>query len=76
MKNGSGIVEIQSPLFEYLREPSSLPMRRFYASAYSEMFRLAGINGVAEVDEGAPACRLSISVQGPLRPDPVLLDVR
>jgi hypothetical protein len=76
MKNGSGIVEIQSPLFEYLREPSSLPMRRFYASAYSEMFRLAGINGVAEVDEGAPACRLAIRVQGPLRPDPVLLDVR
>jgi hypothetical protein len=73
---GSGVVEIQSPLFEYLREPSALPMRRFYASAYSELLRLSGIEGVAEVDEGAPACRLAITVQGPRRPDSALLDVR
>ena len=68
LSNGRGVVEIRSPLFEYLREPSSLPMRRFYASAYSELLRLSGVDGSAEADEGASACCLAITVQGPLRP--------
>jgi hypothetical protein len=62
-----GLVEIQSPLFEYLRDRSAVPMRRFYASAYSELFRLCEIDGVVEVDEDARACRLTITVNGPRR---------
>ena len=51
MKGASGVIEIQSPLFEYLREPSAMPMRRFYASAYTECLRLCEVDGVVEADE-------------------------
>jgi len=74
--NGSAIVEIRSPLFDYLRDTSSVPMRRFYASAYSEVLRLCGIDGVAEADEDAPACRLSITLHRARLRDAALLDVR
>lgn len=74
--SGSAIVEIRSPLFDYLRDSSSVPMRRFYASAYSEVLRLCGIDGVAEADEDAPACRLAITLNGARPHAPALLDVR
>ena len=50
MKNGEGVVEIRSPLFEYLREPSSAPMRRFYAAAYAEFFRFCEVEATINVD--------------------------
>lgn len=75
---GSGIctVEIESPLFAYLRGPSSVPMRRYYAAAYGELLRLYGIDVLSEADEDAPVCRLAIAIQGPRRGPPALLDVR
>ncbi|MGE3886089.1 MAG: hypothetical protein AB7H81_06650 [Vicinamibacterales bacterium] len=74
--SGSAIVEIRSPLFDYLRDSSSLPLRRYYASAYSEVLRLCGIDGVAEADENAPVCRLAIVLNGAPPHDSALLDVR
>lgn len=75
VKGASGVIEIQSPIFQYLREQSSVPMRRFYASAYSEFLRLCEIDGVVEADEHGPSCRLSITVKGPVQSQ-AILDVR
>ena len=66
MKNGRGSIDIRSPLFEYLREPSSMPMRRYYAAAYTECLRLCDVDGVVDVDEAGPGCRLTLSVRGAL----------
>jgi hypothetical protein len=75
IRHGTGIVEIRSPLFDYLREPSSLPMRRFYAAAYAEFFRCCDIDAAVEVEADAPCCRLTIAVTGPWAVEPALLDV-
>jgi hypothetical protein len=64
-RDQQGTIDIRSPLFEYLRESSSMPMRRFYAAAYTQCLRLCNIDGVVEVDEAAPGCRLLLD----LRPD-------
>ena len=64
LKDGQGSIEIKSPLFDYLREPSSTPMRRYYASAYTECLRLCGVDGLVDVDESAPGCRLRLVVRG------------
>ena len=65
LKDGHGSIDIKSPLFDYLREPSSMPMRRYYASAYTECLRLCGVDGVVDVDEATPGCRLRLTVRGP-----------
>ncbi len=62
--NGRGTVEIRSPLFEYLREPSALPMRRYYAAAYERCLSHCGLRGTVEADEGAAGCRLMVAVDG------------
>lgn len=64
LRGGRGTIEIRSPLFEYLREPAAMPMRRYYAAAYTECLRLCDVDGVVDVDESAPGCRLTIAVQG------------
>jgi len=74
LRNGHGVIEIQSPLFEYLREPSSLPMRRYYASAYTACLRLCDVDGVVDVDESAAGCRLTLAVHGPRAVTRTLLD--
>lgn len=65
MRHGEGVIDIRSPLFDYLRQPSSAPMRVFYASAYTECLKLCGVNGVVEVDEAHTGCRLKLTVHGP-----------
>jgi hypothetical protein len=75
LRNGSGFVEIRSPLFDYLHQSSAAPMRRFYAAAYAEIFRFCDVDAAVDVDSAAPCCRLSIAVQGSRAPAPVLLDV-
>lgn len=62
-RRGQGTVEIASPLFEYLRDPSPVPIRRYYAAAYAEIFRLSGLDADVSVDD-APGCRLLIEVRG------------
>ena len=74
VRDGHGAIEIRSPLFEYLREPSALPMRRYYASAYTECLRLCDVDGVVDVDESAAGCRLTLAVHGPRAVSPSLLD--
>ena len=69
MRHGEGVIDIRSPLFDYLRQPSAAPMRVFYASAYTECLKLCGVNGVVEVDEAHTGCRLKLTVRGP-GPDP------
>ena len=65
VRQGRGTIEIRSPLFEYLREPAATPMRRYYASAYTECLKLCQVDGLVEVDTSAAGCRLSLTVRGP-----------
>ena len=65
LQQGRGTVEIRSPLFEYLREPSAMPMRLYYASAYTECLKLCQVDGLVEVDTSAAGCRLTVTVHGP-----------
>jgi hypothetical protein len=69
VKRGEGTIEIRSPLFEYLREPAAVPMRVFYASAYTECLKLCGVNGVVEVSDAASGCRLRLTLGGPATDD-------
>jgi hypothetical protein len=70
-RNGQGTIDIKSPLFEYLREPSSSPMRWYYAAAYTECLRLCDVDRVVTVNESAPGCRLTLLPPGtrPVRGD-------
>jgi hypothetical protein len=66
---GEGLIEIRSPLFEYLREPSATPMRVFYASAYTECLKLCGVNGLVQVSDAQAGCRLRLTLPGPVPDD-------
>jgi hypothetical protein len=62
-RRGQGTVEIDSPLFEYLRDPSPVPIRRYYAAAYAEVLRLSGLDASVTIAD-APGCRLVVEVRG------------
>ena len=64
MNGVEGRIEISSPIFDYLRGSSSMPMRRYYAAAYTECLRLCDVDGIVDVDEAAPGCRLMLTVGG------------
>jgi hypothetical protein len=64
LKHGKGLIEIRSPLFEYLRDPSSAPMRLYYASAYTRCLTLCQVDGLVEADESAAGCHLNLTVRG------------
>jgi hypothetical protein len=64
VRDAQGTIDIKSPLFEYLREPSPSPMRHYYAAAYTECLRLCDVDGVVTVDESAPGCRLMLAAGG------------
>jgi hypothetical protein len=70
LRQAEGTIEIRSPLFEYLREPAAMPMRVFYASAYTECLKLCGVNGVVEVRDLHGGCRLGLTLRGSGEPDP------
>ena len=63
--NGQRTIVIRSPLFEYLRQPSSSPMREYYAAAYTECLRLCDVDGVVTVDGSAPGCQLTLTMGAP-----------
>jgi hypothetical protein len=73
LRNGQGLVEIRSPLFEYLREPSAQPMRLYYAAAYTRCLELCDLQGTVEVDAGQPGCKLKVAVEGVKAPPASLL---
>jgi hypothetical protein len=60
--SGQRTIVIRSPLFEYLREPSSSPMRGYYAAAYTECLRLCEVEGVVTVDGSARGCQLTLAM--------------
>jgi hypothetical protein len=64
LKQGEGVIEIRSPLFEYLRDPASAPMRLYYASAYTRCLTLCQVDGLVQADESAAGCHLHLTVRG------------
>jgi hypothetical protein len=74
-RRGHAVVAIQSPVFEYLREPSLAPLRCFYRAAFLAYLHLCEVDAVVDVDGTAAGCRLLITVHGARPPHPTLLDV-
>ncbi|MEZ5284412.1 MAG: hypothetical protein R2712_06310 [Vicinamibacterales bacterium] len=74
LRRGRARVDIQSAIFEYLRQPSAAPMRRFYASAFRECLLQCDIEAHVTVEEAA-GCRLAVEVIGDRAPTQALLDV-
>jgi len=75
LRKGRALVEIRSPLFEYLRQSSADPMRRFYAAAFRECLAYCDVDASVEIEEFAQGCRLTIDVHGALVRNRSLLDV-
>jgi len=69
LRRGRGTVDIRSPIFEYLREPAAMPMRWFYAAAYTELLHRCGVDARVEIDDQAAWCRLTVVVRGPRTSD-------
>jgi hypothetical protein len=74
LRRGRATVEIRSPIFQYLRHPSSEPMRRFYASAFRECLRLCDVDATVRVSESTESCTLEVEVLGPRVLSQSLLD--
>ena len=65
MKGSRAVVEIKSALFNQLRDPATVPMRGFYASALQRLFVHCGLDAeVSVVGEAAGAWRLEVTVNG------------
>ncbi len=64
VRRGTAEIVIASPLFEYLREPAFVPMRRYYGALYGEVLRAGGLDADVEIDEVGPTCRLQVTVRG------------
>lgn len=70
-----GIIEVQSRLFEYLREPSAAPMRRYYAAAFAELLRRFDVNATVREDGSGKGCRLIVTIEGEKPPSQAIFDV-
>jgi hypothetical protein len=59
-------IEINSALFDQLREPATIPMRAFYASAIERLLEHCAIDAEVTVPNDRPgASSLAITVRGP-----------
>lgn len=70
-KGSDGEVDISSALFDQLRDPASIPMRAFYASALARLLAHCAVDADVGVDNGRPgAWCLVVKVRGarPLQP--------
>jgi hypothetical protein len=67
-RTGQGAIEIRAPIFDYLRDASSMPMRRYYAAAYTECLRLCGVDGVVDAVESETGCHLTYAIRGAAAP--------
>lgn len=66
MHTAGAVVEIQSALFEQLRDPASVPMRGFYAAALQRLLALCTIDGdVSVASEHEAGWSLAVTVRGP-----------
>jgi hypothetical protein len=62
----SAAVDINSALFDQLRDPATIPMRAFYASALDRLLQLSAVDAEVTVTNDQPgAWSLSIIVRGP-----------
>jgi len=64
-KGTDGEVDITSALFDQLRDPASIPMRAFYASALARLLAHCSVDADVGVHSGQPgAWRLVVKVRG------------
>jgi hypothetical protein len=62
----SGLIDINSALFDQLRDPATIPMRAFYASAVERLLAHSGVDGDVDVTNDQPgAWSLAVTVRGP-----------
>lgn len=62
----SGLIDIHSALFDQLRDPATIPMRAFYASAIDRLLAHCGVDAEVTVTNDQPgAWNLAIVVRGP-----------
>jgi hypothetical protein len=62
----SGAVDINSALFDQLRDPATIPMRAFYASAVERLMAHCALDAEVVVTNDQPgAWSLAITVRGP-----------
>jgi hypothetical protein len=62
-----GAVDIQSALFDQLRDPASIPMRAFYAAAVAQLLTHCAVQADVEVNSTDPgAWNLVVRVHGAL----------
>lgn len=65
-KGATAAVDIRSALFDQLRDPASMPMRAFYASALNRLLVHCAIDGEVVVTTEQPgAWSLAVTVRGP-----------
>jgi hypothetical protein len=65
VRGGQGHIDIRSAAFDYLRDPASMPMRRFYAAALTRFLHQYDLDGEVTVDPEVAGCRLSVAIRGP-----------
>jgi hypothetical protein len=64
-KGTTAAVEINSALFDQLRDPATIPMRAFYASATGRLLALCAVDADVSVTSDQPgAWNLAITVRG------------
>ena len=62
----SAAIDINSALFDQLRDPASIPMRAFYASAIDRLLQHCAVDADVSVTNDQPgAWSLAITVRGP-----------
>jgi hypothetical protein len=62
----SAAIDINSALFDQLRDPATIPMRAFYASAIDRLLALCAVDAEVSVTNDQPgAWSLAITVRGP-----------
>ena len=65
LSRGNGEMDIQSALFDQLRDPATIPMRAFYAAALSRLLAHCAVKADVDVNNTGPsAWRLLITVRG------------
>jgi hypothetical protein len=68
-------IEVRSRLFEYLREPSATPMRRYYAAAFAELLRRFDVDAAVQADDSCEGCRLIVTIAGEKPRSQAIFDV-
>ena len=64
-QGAAGMVEIKSALFNQLRDPSTVPMRGFYAAALQRLFAHCDVNADVGVTSERSGCwSLAVIVHG------------